>query len=66
VRRRGAAHAASVDLAVPGRHTHPWPLLVVVASGTLTRYDAECHARRAQPIATALYEPSICMRLVSS
>jgi quercetin dioxygenase-like cupin family protein len=28
-----------------GWHTHPGPLLVVVASGTLTRYDSDCDAR---------------------
>jgi quercetin dioxygenase-like cupin family protein len=28
-----------------GWHTHPGPLLVVVESGTLTRYDSDCNAR---------------------
>jgi quercetin dioxygenase-like cupin family protein len=28
-----------------GWHTHPGPLLVVVQSGTLTRYDSDCDAR---------------------
>jgi quercetin dioxygenase-like cupin family protein len=28
-----------------GWHTHPGPLLVVVRSGTLTRYDSDCDAR---------------------
>jgi quercetin dioxygenase-like cupin family protein len=28
-----------------GWHTHPGPLLVVVQSGTLTRYDSDCDTR---------------------
>lgn len=28
-----------------GWHTHPGPLLVVVASGTLTHYDRHCHVQ---------------------
>jgi quercetin dioxygenase-like cupin family protein len=40
-----------------GWHTHPGPLLVVVESGTLTRYDSDCDAR-AYATGQAFTEPA--------